>query len=399
MKVACFHNFLTQQRGAELAFKNMVLGLKNRGHDITVYTFDISEKFKAEFLAHNINFFSFDFNKTKAAVLKSRLLSFLKYLVQYLSVVKKIAGVINSKDYDVIFVSHWYSAILIPGLKKPVMYYSQEPPRHVYEYDPGGFGELHAVVSKKIQNCFEKLILDRILNFVTKYMDLWCGRCAEIIVGNSDYSKNILQKIYKKPVLRVYLGVDTDVFRKTKTEKQNIVLSVGPLRVFKGHDFVIEGLSCLPTDKRPNLIIVGAGELSDKNYLLELSKKLDVNIEIRSDINTEALVELYNSAIATICSFVREPFGLVAIESMACGTPVIAVEEGGLVETVNRERGTLVKRNTRELADAIALLVANTMLEEELGKNGIEFVRKNFTWGMCCENLEKALIDIAKEKL
>ncbi len=395
MKIACFHNFLTQQRGAELAFKNMVIGLKKRGHDVAVHAFDISEEFKREFLLHNIKFFSYNFNKTKADVLKSRVISFFKYRFQYLYVVKKITKELNSKDYDVILVSHWCSAILIPGLKKPVLYYSQEPPRHIYEYDPGGFGEVLDPRNKTMRRIFGKKILDRILNSIRKYIDLWCGRSAEIIISNSDYSKNILQKIYKKPVLRVYLGVDTNLFRHTNVKKQNIVLSVGPLRFFKGHDFVIEGLGHLSADKRPGLIIVGAGEPYDKDYLLALSKKLNVSIEIKSEINTEALVELYNRAIATVCAFVREPFGLVAIESMACATPVIAVEEGGLAETVSNDRGVLIRRSPEELAKAIAYVRDNPEIAEKLGRNGAEFVCENFTRECCCENLEMVLAQLA----
>ncbi|MDI6856400.1 MAG: glycosyltransferase family 4 protein [Candidatus Thermoplasmatota archaeon] len=396
MKIACFHNFLTEERGAELAFKNMAIGLAKIGHNSEVHAFDISQEFKNEFVAHGIKFFSYNFKKERAKVLKRKLLYFLKYVLQYLFTIKKISKKINLENYDVVLVSHWYSAMIIPGLNKPVLYYCQEPPRHVYEFDPGGFGELLTSDDERLCKIIEKRVLDRLLNFITKYMDLWCGRKAEIIVGNSEYSKSLLQKIYKKPVLKVYLGVDTGVFKDNQSEKQNFILSIGPLCFFKGHDFVINGLALLPPSKRPALIIVGSGSSTDRQYLLELGNRLNVKVDIKSGMSTGELVGLYNSALATVCAFVREPFGLVAIESMACSTPVIAVKEGGLIETVNNDRGILIRRDPKELAEAIALLEDSPRLAKEFGKKGSEFVSKNFSWELCCENLEKALIKLTK---
>ncbi|MDI6707969.1 MAG: hypothetical protein QME47_02650 [Candidatus Thermoplasmatota archaeon] len=59
MKIACFHNFLTEERGAELAFKNTAIRLAKIGHDPEVHAFDISQEFKNEFVAHGIKFFSY----------------------------------------------------------------------------------------------------------------------------------------------------------------------------------------------------------------------------------------------------------------------------------------------------------------------------------------------------
>ncbi|MEW6069183.1 MAG: glycosyltransferase family 4 protein [Candidatus Thermoplasmatota archaeon] len=400
MRIACFHNFLTEPRGAELAFKNIAIGLAKKGHEIDVYAFDISREFENEFKEKEIRFYSYKFKKEKAKTLKSKILSFIKYMLQYLSVIKKISKEINIGNYDAILVSHWYSAIIIPSLKRQVLYYCQEPPRHVYEFDPGGYGELNQIVDdKKICRIIKRKVFDGILNFITKYTDLWCARRAELIAANSEHSKNILQKLYKKPVVRVYLGVDTEVFRCIQSKKQNFILSIGPLRVFKGHDFVIKALGILHLNKRPSLIIVGDGESADRQYLLELANKLNVNIEIKSNVRTNELVELYNRALATVCAYVREPFGLVAIESMACGTPVIAVKEGGLVETVNNERGILIEHNIEELAEAISRLKDNPGVAKELGGRGSEFVCKNFTWEACCGNLEEILVQLVRKRV
>ncbi|MDI6707970.1 MAG: glycosyltransferase [Candidatus Thermoplasmatota archaeon] len=69
-----------------------------------------------------------------------------------------------------------------------------------------------------------------------------------------------MQKIYKKSVFKVYLGVDTEIFRENnQIKRRNVVLSIGPLRFVKSHDFVIKALGLLPADERPTLVIVGGG--------------------------------------------------------------------------------------------------------------------------------------------
>ncbi|MCB8923779.1 MAG: glycosyltransferase [Ardenticatenaceae bacterium] len=57
---------------------------------------------------------------------------------------------------------------------------------------------------------------------------------------------------------------------------------------------------------------------------------------MEGNVTEEKLRSLYNQAMITVYSPIREPFGLVPIESMACGTPVVSVREGGTQETILR---------------------------------------------------------------
>lgn len=85
-----------------------------------------------------------------------------------------------------------------------------------------------------------------------------------------------------------------------------------------------------------------------------------------------------------------EPFGLIPLESNACGTPVIGIREGGIRESIiDGETGILVDRDEQELVQAITKLIDSQELREKLAQNGVEYVQKHWTWEKSMTLLEK----------
>ncbi len=165
-------------------------------------------------------------------------------------------------------------------------------------------------------------------------------------------------------------------------ERQPYVCSVGALRPHKGFDFLINSLAFIPSDRRPALVIAcNAINTLEKAYLEGLAQRSGVQLEIRAMITDEKLVELYNHALLTLYSPVMEPFGFVPLESMACGTAVVGVNEAGVRETVvNNVTGLLIERDPRLFADSILNLLTNPKLANEYGENGRKNVLDNWTW-------------------
>jgi glycosyltransferase involved in cell wall biosynthesis len=92
-----------------------------------------------------------------------------------------------------------------------------------------------------------------------------------------------------------------------------------------------------------------------RSQLVALAGERGVDLRLRGGIDDRELVALYQSSVATICAGAVEPFGLTTIESLACGTPVVAVNEGGYREVVKQgENGYLVNRRPDSLAAAVA---------------------------------------------
>jgi glycosyltransferase involved in cell wall biosynthesis len=135
--------------------------------------------------------------------------------------------------------------------------------------------------------------------------------------------------------------------RPLDLEKRNFVLSVGSLTPLKGFDFLIRAMAELPEAGRPRLVIVSNFQNPpEKTYLEGLAGELHVELELLNNVSDQRLVELYNQAKMVLYAPVREPFGLVPLEAMACGTPVVGVCEGGVLETVlDGETGILVERD------------------------------------------------------
>lgn len=130
-----------------------------------------------------------------------------------------------------------------------------------------------------------------------------------------------------------YLGVDTETFKPLNCIKENYVLSVGACDPAKGHDFIIRSLGLIDQKIRPKLIIVcDRGDNFWINYLKLLALRLNVDLEIKSRITDDELVLLYNKAKLVVYAPYLEPFGLVPLEAMTCGVPIVAVKEGGIRE-------------------------------------------------------------------
>ncbi|MEO8341995.1 MAG: glycosyltransferase family 4 protein, partial [Nitrospirota bacterium] len=101
-------------------------------------------------------------------------------------------------------------------------------------------------------------------------------------------------------------------------------------------------------------------------------------------------VALYNQALMLVFMPIMEPFGLVALEAMACGTPVIGVREGGVRESVlDGQSGILVDRDPTELAEAIDHLVQNPDVRNRLGRQAGVYVRSQWTWAQSIDCYEK----------
>ncbi|NLG27304.1 MAG: glycosyltransferase family 1 protein, partial [Chloroflexi bacterium] len=108
------------------------------------------------------------------------------------------------------------------------------------------------------------------------------------------------------------------------------------------------------------------------------------------------LVKLYNRALLTVYAPVMEPFGLVAVESMACGTPVLGVREAGLRETiVDGIAGVLVDRDPVAFAQALCALLRDPLHRQQMGAAASAYVRERWTWAQTDARLEQVLQQVA----
>jgi glycosyltransferase involved in cell wall biosynthesis len=380
MRIAVFHNL--PSGGAKRLLFEQVKGLSQK-HQIDLYCLNISEEkmFPLKSFCHRVFIFKvIDFKKY----------GILKFLFRYIQLFQllllslKIAQKINQEKYDLVFLHPCqitHAPYILNFLKIRSVYFAHEPFREAYEPLKG-------------KKSFKEIVNDALLwlyKFLRKCIDRKSIKKASLVLCNSKFTQKNLKEIYGVNAKVIYPGIDLKKFIPLSLNRENAVLSVGRLSPLKGHYFVIEALAKIPRKQRPKLFIVAdAGTRKDEKDLGRFASEKEVSLSIFKRINEDNLIRLYNKVKMVICAQVKEPFGFVPLEAMACRTPVLAVSEGGFLETViDKKTGLFFNRDPEEAAKIIEKLLLDNNLREELTKNGLSQVKK---W-----NIKESIYNLEKE--
>jgi glycosyltransferase involved in cell wall biosynthesis len=147
--------------------------------------------------------------------------------------------------------------------------------------------------------------------------------------------------------------------------------------------------------KNKGIKLVWVANMVNQIYAEEmqtLAKQIGVGFEIKTMVSDAELVTLLSNALCMIYTSQLEPFGFAPLEANACGTPVIALQEGGVKETIiPNKNGFLSDRNPINLAKYLDKLSENKELRKEMGIFAAEYVRTEWTLQKCTDNIENAL--------
>lgn len=188
-------------------------------------------------------------------------------------------------------------------------------------------------------------------------------------------------------------GTDTNVFKPLEQDRGHILSSYGiptterPIIFFGGRMTPQKGIDTLiraariynQSDIKPITILAGDGSLRKEHEAL--AKELDIkDIYFIGNQTHEQMVQLFNLGDLAVLPSNFEPFGLVAVEALACGTPVIAGNVGGMKTIVTEEVGSKIEPGDfKTLATKII-----HFLESDFKINNKEkilaYVRKNYSW-------------------
>ena len=218
---------------------------------------------------------------------------------------------------------------------------------------------------------------------------------ADIYIVASKSNENLMKKLKVKNIRLLANGVDIDKFKfNSKNRIEKNILFVGRFEKRKGLHVLIDSLKYL--SQKVHLIIIGP-HYNDE-YAAEILRRInEINnetehfIEYLGSINHEKLVEYLQKTSMMVCPSLSEDFGMVVIEAMSCGTPVIASCTGGLIDIItDGDTGILFQTsNSNELAQKIEYLNENKDIRGKIGKNGREKVEKNFSWYIIVQKLLK----------
>lgn len=321
-------------------------------------------------------------------------------ILRYRGLMRRLASQINRGGYEVTLV-HPCQVTFTPALLRflgvPSLYYRHDMVRWLQDppiprpYDKKSGWRERANRIDPLIAAYRHLLISE---------DLSSMRSATRTVTNSYFMRESLHRLYGYAAQVCYHGVDADVFRPLGVPREPFVLSVGALQRTKGFDFLIESLARIEEAKRPPLVLVSNSRLEEEaRFLSELAAARNVTVEFKTLVGQDELVNLYNRAACVVYAPVFESFGLVPLEAMACGTPVVGVCEGGVRETVIDEvTGRLVDRDAGEFAQATLSLLDDRQSAERLGKQAREHIEAHWTWENAIAALEKHLYEVANRR-
>lgn len=216
---------------------------------------------------------------------------------------------------------------------------------------------------------------------------------ADRVVSVSSKMKNVLSKEYlinEEKITVIHNGIDLNTFKYIKMEKiANSLLFVGRLHKIKGIEFLLDAIKIVKS-KIPSvkLYIIGDGDLKEKIERIIQENSLSENVELLGMLPQKELVNWYNKTEIFILPSLFEGFGIVVLEAMACGTPVIITKGCGAVDVVqNMENGVIIEpQNSIELANSILNLMENNGLMEKIRSNGIKSIQ-DYDWDIIVHNL------------
>ena len=240
---------------------------------------------------------------------------------------------------------------------------------------------------------------------------------SEVIV-NSNYMKNEVQRLFGLPFekinvipnginLNIYNGIERnyEFRRKYARDNEKIIMCAGRLVYEKGFQYLIDAApKILNRYNDAKFIIAGKGgmlnELKEKANYLGISDK----VYFTGQLTPKELYTMYRCADIAVFPSTYEPFGLVAIEGMYAGTPIVVSDIGGLNEIV--EHGVTGMKsyagNPNSIADSILALLFDYQLAYNIAKNGKAKIKEIYNWTKIAQDThfiyQKSICETMAEK-
>jgi glycosyltransferase involved in cell wall biosynthesis len=226
-------------------------------------------------------------------------------------------------------------------------------------------------------------------------------RSASMLLTNSAFSRGLLERAYGVAASVVYPGINTCVFSPSDTEEGDYVFCAAALIYTKGHRFVVRALGQIPPERRPALLIAAnAIDPHERAVVEELARRVDVQLRIEQMQDDRRLVEAYSRARAFVYAPIQEALGLAPLEAMACGTPVVAVGDGGVKETVlSGVTGWVVERNERAFGRTLDRLLCDGAARRRMGEAAVDYVRSRWTWQQAVDTLERHFAQLVRRSV
>lgn len=233
------------------------------------------------------------------------------------------------------------------------------------------------------------------------------------VIVCSNYMKNGVQELFKVPSDKICIipnGVHTEEFKlnfdkkefrkKYAEEDEKIIFFVGRLVFEKGVHLLVETApEIINKFNNVKFVIAGVGPMNEELQERVIQMGLQSKILFPGYMTVEERNKLYNVSDIAVFPSLYEPFGIVALEAMASGCPVVVSDTGGLSEIIqHKENGLKFINGSREsLVHNICELLQNDDLYKRVREKAMKDVEEKYSWYSIGRNTEKLYLSILEE--
>jgi len=370
MKIAIVHDYLKEYGGAERVLETFLEIWPDADIYTTVFLPEFAGPHKGRVEKWNV---------------KTSFLQYVPFKAKLISMFRFVAlCVFKSFDlskYDLVITStagtYTSPNFVKVGKRALLINYCHTPPRYLYGYP---------VANDWKSNWFRRtlLVMGKIPMFFLRKLDFKAAQLPDYIIANSNEVASRIKKFYKRDSTIIYPPVEIPNI-SLPMRKENYYLIGGRVSRHKGHDIAIKAFTKLGLPLK-----VFGGTFA--SYGLDQFKKFaGKNIEFLGEVSESDKWKLMSGAKAFIFPSEQEDFGIIPVEAMAVGTPIIALNQGGVKETViNGKTGLFFNERTPEaLVEAVekfekmkfnpedCINQAKKFSKERFKKEMVEFVNKH----------------------
>ena len=301
------------------------------------------------------------------------------------------------RPYDLLHANFWMSGLVAAELKQTlgipfvITFHALGRVRRLHQQEADGFPDARFAIEERIITDCDHIIAECPQD-EEDLIQLYNADPSKITIIPCGFDPTELWPV-SKPLARVALGF---------APEDKILLHLGRLVPRKGVDTVIQGFACLRRqyDVDARLLIVGGeSETPNPQHTPELIalQALATHEGVAADVTfvgrrgREVLKHYYNAADIFVTTPWYEPFGITPVEAMACGTPVVGSNVGGIKFTVrDGETGYLVPpKSPLVLAERIAHLYRHPKLLQLFGRQAMRRAADLFSWQRVAELMAK----------
>ena len=270
-------------------------------------------------------------------------------------------------------------------------------------------GTYHTLLNRYTHYFFNgKIVTPKMVEFASKFIG---NLCDYLIAPTERVKDELILYGVKRPIHVLPSGIDLENYKKRKkgfirqklkiVSRKKILLYVGRLGKEKSVDFLLEAFSII-SKENSNCVLVLVGDGPEKQNLKKFAKKLNIqnNVYFFGSVKHSDVANIYADSDIFVFASRTETQGLVILEALASGLPVVAVNDPAFDSIIlNEENGYTVSDKT-EFAKKVLHLLANNKIQRDFSHNARKSIEKFSVQNTAryLEQLYKQAIEKKQEK-